>query len=543
MALYRLLSKAEFDEQIKQMSVGRDYLNQSGSDISEIYPGWLKLILDLLLKIDRISVGSIDFLMASISTEFHTPTANIFHDCSLPPESGRAEALKDCYSAFKRATHEVCCYCGVTISDGVCESHNNIKSGRFVEDVVFGSSTEQNAGLSEITQLMRDALDKIRKHISIPAESVSVELQSLIFRAAFRSVPVKEFAEKKTELLALLEDMLKEKDEVIVVPPVNPLSTNPPLRLYNMAKVEEMWGKSQSRDRKQQMEPYYKRMKAVGETRYYAVVDQSWREDLERLAMDFPNFADAGVIDFLRQQFALAECGDGRLHFPPILLNGPAGVGKTLFAQTIATLAHTSYAEIHMEVEQNNSALAGSSSFWSNTQPGRIAEVLIMEDSASPIVVVDEVDKAMQGAQYNPISGLYGLLEPQTAKKFIDLSLGFPIDASGICWILTSNEIAPLPEPILSRVRVFDVKTPTREQVQQIARRIYGNLRKQHWGKSFEAMLPDDVAAALGVMEPRAIRSTILAALGNAAIEKRSKLVVEDMVDTRKQSSGARIGF
>ena len=60
-----------------------------------------------------------------------------------------------------------------------------------------------------------------------------------------------------------------------------------------------------------------------------------------------------------------------------------------------------------MEVEQNGSALTGTSAYWANTSPGKIADVLLMHEAANPIIVVDELDKAGGDARYDPMAGLY----------------------------------------------------------------------------------------------------------------------------------------
>ena len=121
------------------------------------------------------------------------------------------------------------------------------------------------------------------------------------------------------------------------------------------------------------------------------------------------------------------------------------------------------------------------------------------------------------------------LLEPGTAKRFEDLCLGFPMDASAICWVFTANEASKIPLPIMSRLKLFNVPAPTKEQTIHIAHRVYASLLKSHWGKAFDEALPAEVAEALGQREPRVIRNVLLSALGNAAIDERTNLVVQDM--------------
>jgi hypothetical protein len=97
-------------------------------------------------------------------------------------------------------------------------------------------------------------------------------------------------------------------------------------------------------------------------------------------------------------------------------------------------------------------------------------------------------------------------------------------------------------------LKVFDVPTPTKEQTVQIAHRVYAKLLKSHWGQAFDAALHTEVAEALGARRPRDINKTLLSALGKAAIDERTSLVVEDLDDpmisrTGSNYSGSKIGF
>ena len=48
----------------------------------------------------------------------------------------------------------------------------------------------------------------------------------------------------------------------------------------------------------------------------------------------FPNFRE--LAEVLRDHFALSSLGDRRANWPPVLLVGPAGIGKTEAARWLA---------------------------------------------------------------------------------------------------------------------------------------------------------------------------------------------------------------
>ena len=50
-----------------------------------------------------------------------------------------------------------------------------------------------------------------------------------------------------------------------------------------------------------------------------------------------------------------------------------------------------------------------------------VLELLAHQPLANPVMVLDELDKTDQQRQYDPLAALYTLLEPRSARDFIDL--------------------------------------------------------------------------------------------------------------------------
>jgi ATP-dependent Lon protease len=561
---HELLTKKEFDSRLRKMSKGRLYLNNVGSSIN-IYPGWLGILEQILISVDALSGGTVNFFFASPRGNGNfSEKISISFDTDLPSDSGRLEAMRFQIDRLTEESQSVCRYCSVPLigQSGVCLAHATIAEGLFEGQVKYKADIANNHFENEPVEAY-DIIEHAINMISMLTAALGIdgnepveEYERFMIRARVGSVTGKIFHTKKAVLQGQIEEIIAKamwsdlhtetKPAEAGIEPAAVVS-RPMIQLFSKTDLEVMWEKSQGRERKPNIEPYYKKMKSSGPERKFATVSETWRIELDDLAEDFPNFESAGVIDYFRQQFALSSCGDGRVHIPPILLNGVSGIGKTYLAQALAKLVNTSYVEIHIENEQNGSALAGSSAFWSNAVPGKVFDVLAMYDYANPIVVVDEVDKPSKGS-YDPLGGLYSLLEPVTAKTFSDLCVGFPIDASHINWIMTCNESDKLPVPILSRLRLFDVPAPTREQTINIARRIYINLLGSHWGRSFNDVLSDEVAQHLGERAPREIRNALLSALGNAALDERQNLELKDFVgvgQVKKSGDyqGSKIGF
>lgn len=296
---------------------------------------------------------------------------------------------------------------------------------------------------------------------------------------------------------------------------------------------------SETRDR---IRGVVKRLRDVPGAKPLALVPDDWKEKLDRLEADFPNFVE--FVEFLRDRFALAELGDRSIDIPPVLFDGPPGIGKTEVALSLAALIDTGSMEIDMAVAQSSAALCGSEAFWANTREGRLFEALAYGGTANPLVFLDELDKVGGDERYRPDSALYQLLEPRTAAAFRDLSVReLNLDASRVLWFAATNELERVSPPIRSRFVTFRVPAPTPEQCKAIAHSIYRRLLARNaWGAAMAPGISEDVAGRLADLPPRMTRIKLSQACGRAARQGRREIRVEDIVlgDTARRHG---IGF
>ncbi|MDC6179949.1 AAA family ATPase [Ralstonia solanacearum] len=148
----------------------------------------------------------------------------------------------------------------------------------------------------------------------------------------------------------------------------------------------------------------------------------------------------------------------------PILLTGQPGVGKTHFALKLAEILGVPMRKWSAGSAQAGFQLTGGDSAWRDARPGMIFEVLARGDSATPVLVLDEVDKLGESGRYPVTPVLLDLLESGTARAFEDTFLRIAFDASRIIYVLTANDLAAVPAPLLSRLEVFDIPAPDPEQ-------------------------------------------------------------------------------
>ena len=307
--------------------------------------------------------------------------------------------------------------------------------------------------------------------------------------------------------------------------------------VFQLGDVERRLDKLPAREH-ETLRATYERMLEKGPDRFQ--VKPSGLPEMDHLYDELPNFH--AVLDDVRRQLALCEDSRDALEITPLLLLGPPGVGKTHFARELSVLLGTGMGFLSMSSMTAGWVLSGASSQWKGARPGKVFETLVDGNYANPVMVVDEIDKAGGEHAYDPLGALYGLLEHDTAQQFTDEFAEVPIDASQVIWVATANDERAIPDPLLNRMNVFEVRAPDRDAARTIATRLYRGIRADHdWGNRFAPAPADDVLDAMSQLAPREMRRAWSCAFGNAKLAGRNVIEVRDLPEA--QGRKAAIGF
>lgn len=220
-------------------------------------------------------------------------------------------------------------------------------------------------------------------------------------------------------------------------------------------------------------EEYDRLEPSLGGMKVVMAQDQNWADEVAaKLHTDMPWMGRATEYAWhaLRRS---AQRGEPVL-IRPVILNGPPGIGKSVWARSLATALELPYADVDATKAGAGMALVGVERGWATAQAGRPLEVMLANRLATPLIVVDEICKAKsvtstRGTTYAFADALLSLLEPATAKAWDCPYFRVRFDMSHISWILTSNNVENVSEPVRNRCQVIGIPDVTTAQLQDFA--------------------------------------------------------------------------
>ena len=260
------------------------------------------------------------------------------------------------------------------------------------------------------------------------------------------------------------------------------------------------------------------------------VGDAAMAERLVAATATMPHFSTVtGIIE--RAVLTSASVG-GPVSFPPVLMLSEPGLGKTHYASAVAGALGTRVVPIALNATSDRGLLGGSSPAWRGARMGRLAKAMLFEcETASPVYLLDEIDKCTSIAGEDTASILLSALEPENARAFVDEYLDVPIRLDHALWLASANATATIPPPLLSRVLVVEVPMPSREQARVIVRSIAA--------ATMRLPIADDAVELLIELTARKVRQAIEVAHPYAVCAGRDALSADDV---RRGMALVRVG-
>ncbi len=155
---------------------------------------------------------------------------------------------------------------------------------------------------------------------------------------------------------------------------------------------------------------------------------------------------------------------------PIICLVGPPGVGKTTFAESIASALNRNFVKISLGGMSDSAELTGHRRTYIGSNPGKIITSLIKAGSSNPICLLDEIDKLTKDFKGDPASTLLDVLDNSQNSKFVDNYFDEEVDLSKVFFILTANDPNNIPLALCDRLEFIYITGYTDKEKLSIAK-------------------------------------------------------------------------
>lgn len=226
-----------------------------------------------------------------------------------------------------------------------------------------------------------------------------------------------------------------------------------------------------------------------------------------------PTFAE--VVDIIRAELRAARRAERAPQVPPLLLLGDPGVGKTHFCRLLAQALGAQHHTLCFDSPIAGSALTGVDPQWGTGKPGLLIDAICASSCANPIIVLDEIDKALRGRNDAPLGPLHSLLERPSAMQFRDIFADFRFDASLVTWVATANDPQRIPSTIRSRFTEITIGAPTGAQAIELATAIMTDVIRAEAPPDFD-QISHALCVELAHLTPRELKRALSAAIRRA---------------------------
>jgi hypothetical protein len=206
----------------------------------------------------------------------------------------------------------------------------------------------------------------------------------------------------------------------------------------------------------------------------------------------------------------------------PVCLVGPPGSGKSrLIGRTAAIVG--AYLFRQDAGSSTDGHFGGTSKSWSSSEPSVPVRAVHQGRTASPWIMLDEIDKSASGNQNGALnSAVLPFLDVETASRYRDQSLDAEMDLSACSFLSTANDASKIPGPLRDRMRMIRVPAPSLAHLPALAAQVMIELARKDEARAGDLPLGDDELANIGrAWKQRGFSMRTLKAIVRGTLEAR----------------------